>query len=150
MLCSKISKSLYCLSRVKNFVNPESLRKLYLSMIHSNLSYRVSVYGCENTTNLEKLRKMQKKPSVLYAMPITELIQLHFSKNKKFFHSINLLNSRESNLCIVFILSSFQSPLLKLGSQMPRETLIECYTTPTTSTFLPIVLLEDCLCFRFL
>jgi hypothetical protein len=35
MLCSKISKSLYCLSRVKNFVNSESLRKLYFSMIHS-------------------------------------------------------------------------------------------------------------------
>jgi hypothetical protein len=28
MLYSKLSKSLYCLSRVKNFVNPESLRKL--------------------------------------------------------------------------------------------------------------------------
>jgi hypothetical protein len=37
MLCSKISKSLYCLSRVKNFVNTESLRKLYFSMIHSVL-----------------------------------------------------------------------------------------------------------------
>ncbi len=44
MLCSKLSKSLYCLSRVKNFVNPESLRKLYFSMIHSNLSYGISVY----------------------------------------------------------------------------------------------------------
>jgi hypothetical protein len=61
MLCSKISKSLYCLSRVKNFVNPESLRKLYFSMIHSNLSYGISLYGCANTTTLEKLRKMQKK-----------------------------------------------------------------------------------------
>jgi hypothetical protein len=61
MLCSKLSKSLYCLSRVKNFVNPESLRKLYFSMVHSNLSYGISIYGCANTTNLEKLRKMQKK-----------------------------------------------------------------------------------------
>jgi hypothetical protein len=61
MLCSKLSKSLYCLSRVKNFVNPESLRKLYFSMIHANLSYGITIYGCANTTNLEKLRKMQKK-----------------------------------------------------------------------------------------
>jgi hypothetical protein len=61
MLCAKISKSLYCLSRVKNFVNQESLRKLYFSMIHSNLSYGISIYGCANTTNLEKLRKVQKK-----------------------------------------------------------------------------------------
>jgi hypothetical protein len=66
MLCSKLSKSLYCLSRVKNFVNPESLRKLYFSMIHSNLSYGISIYGCANTTNLEKLRKMQKKSHPSY------------------------------------------------------------------------------------
>jgi hypothetical protein len=61
MLCSKISKSLYCLSRVKNFVNSESLRKLYFSMIHSVLSYGINIYGCANSTNLEKLRIKQKQ-----------------------------------------------------------------------------------------
>jgi hypothetical protein len=29
MLCNKISKSLYCLNRVKNFINSKSLRLLY-------------------------------------------------------------------------------------------------------------------------
>ncbi len=28
MLCTKLSKSLYCLSRVKNFVNADSLKKI--------------------------------------------------------------------------------------------------------------------------
>jgi hypothetical protein len=115
MLCSKISKSLYCLSRVKNFVNPESLRKLYFSMIHSNLSYGVSIYGCATQQTWKNYEKCKKRPSVLYATPIIELIQLHFSKNKKFFRSTNLLNSHESNLCIIFTSNSFRSPLLKLG-----------------------------------
>jgi hypothetical protein len=61
MLCSKLSKSLYCLSLVKNFVNSESLRKLYFSMIHSVLSYGINIYGSANSTNLEKIRIKQKQ-----------------------------------------------------------------------------------------
>ena len=61
MLCSKISKSLYCLNRAKNFIDAESLRKLYFSMIHSNLTYGINIYGCANTTNLEQLRIKQKQ-----------------------------------------------------------------------------------------
>jgi hypothetical protein len=61
MLCSKLSKSLYCLNRVKNFIDQESLKKLYYSMIHSNIAYGINVYGCANTTTLEKLRKKQKQ-----------------------------------------------------------------------------------------
>ncbi len=61
MLCSKISKSLFCINRVKNFVDESSLRKLYFSMVHSHLSYGINVYGCATSTALEKLRVMQKK-----------------------------------------------------------------------------------------
>jgi hypothetical protein len=61
MLCSKISKSLFCINRVKNFIDESSLRKLYFSMVHSHLSYAINVYGCATSTALEKLRVMQKK-----------------------------------------------------------------------------------------
>jgi hypothetical protein len=61
MLCSKISKSLFCLNRVKNFVNTKSLRKLYFSMIHSVISYGINIYGCANKTTLEKLIVKQKQ-----------------------------------------------------------------------------------------
>ncbi len=56
-----ISKSLFCINRVKNFVDEFSLRKLYFSMVHSHLSYGINVYGCATSTALEKLRIMQKK-----------------------------------------------------------------------------------------
>ena len=30
-------------------------------MVHSNISYGINIYGCANTTNLEKIRKKQKQ-----------------------------------------------------------------------------------------
>ncbi len=61
ILSSKLSKSMYCLNQLKNFVDKPSLLKLYYSMIHSNISYGINIYGCANTTNLEKICKKQKQ-----------------------------------------------------------------------------------------
>jgi hypothetical protein len=60
-LCTKISKSLFCINRVKNFVDQNSLIKLYYAMVHSHLSYCINVYGCAYTTNLQRLRVKQKE-----------------------------------------------------------------------------------------
>ena len=59
LLCSKISKSLFCINRIKNFVNGDSLKQLYYAMVHSHLSYCINVYSCANTTALQKLRVKQ-------------------------------------------------------------------------------------------
>jgi hypothetical protein len=59
-LCAKISKSLFCINRIKNFVNKDSLKQLYYAMIHPHLSYCLNVYSCANTTALQKLRIKQK------------------------------------------------------------------------------------------
>jgi hypothetical protein len=59
--CSKISKSLYCIGKVKNFVDMDSLKKLYFSMVHSHISYCLNVYGSANQTNLSKLLIKQKQ-----------------------------------------------------------------------------------------
>jgi hypothetical protein len=61
LLCSKISKSLFCINRIKNFVNGDSLKQLYYAMVHSHLSYCLNVYSCANTTALQKLRVKQKE-----------------------------------------------------------------------------------------
>jgi hypothetical protein len=60
-MCSKISKSLFCINRIKNFVNGDSLKQLYYAMVHSHLSYCLNVYSCANTTALQKLRVKQKE-----------------------------------------------------------------------------------------
>jgi hypothetical protein len=59
-LCAKISKSLYCMNRVKNFVTQNALKMLYFSMVHSHLSYCINVYGCANLTSLNSLKLKQK------------------------------------------------------------------------------------------
>jgi hypothetical protein len=60
-VCSKISKSLFCINRIKNFVDQKSLLTLYYAMIHSHLNYCLNVYSCANTTNLQRLRVKQKE-----------------------------------------------------------------------------------------
>jgi hypothetical protein len=60
-LCVKISKSLFCLNRIKNFIDKHSLKMLYYAMVHSHLSYCINVYGSANTTNLQRLRVKQKE-----------------------------------------------------------------------------------------
>ena len=60
-LCAKISKSLYCINRLKNFLDLDSLKKLYFAMVHSHLSYCLNIYGCANQTNLERIFLKQKQ-----------------------------------------------------------------------------------------
>jgi hypothetical protein len=60
-LCAKISKSLFCINRIKNFVNQDTLKTLYFAMVHFNLVYCSNIYSCSNTTSLNKLRVKQKQ-----------------------------------------------------------------------------------------
>jgi hypothetical protein len=60
-LCAKISKSLYCLNRIKNFVRTDALKTLYSAMVHSNIVYCINVYGCANNSTLKPLVLKQKQ-----------------------------------------------------------------------------------------
>ena len=90
MLCSKISKSLFCLNRVKNFVNSKSLRLLYFSMIHSVITYGINIYGCANKTTLEKLIVKQKQAirTICNATYRAHTVQRLFSSSKKKINSV--------------------------------------------------------------
>jgi hypothetical protein len=58
---AKMSKSLFCINKIKNFVNKATLKLLYYAMVHSHLSYCLNVYSCATTTNLQRLRIKQKE-----------------------------------------------------------------------------------------
>ena len=60
-LCSRISKSLYCINRLKNFADLSSLKKLYFAMVHSHIAYCIIIYSCATQTNLEKVFLKQKQ-----------------------------------------------------------------------------------------
>jgi hypothetical protein len=102
-LCAKVSKSLFCINRIKNFVSQETKKTLYSAMIHSHLVYCMSIYGCANKTSLNKLKIKQKEAirvicnagyrehtAPLFArlkiLPIDQLIELSIIKFMHSFH----------------------------------------------------------------
>jgi len=60
-LCAKVSKSLFCINKIKNFVNQGTLLMLYYAMVHSHIVYCINVYSCANKSALEKIRIKQKQ-----------------------------------------------------------------------------------------
>jgi hypothetical protein len=60
-LCSKISKSLFCINRVKNFISQDTLKTLYFAMVHSHVAYCLSVFSCANKTSMNRLKLKQKE-----------------------------------------------------------------------------------------
>ncbi len=42
-ICTKISKSLFCINRIKKFINLETKKTLYYAMVHSHLAYCVNI-----------------------------------------------------------------------------------------------------------
>jgi hypothetical protein len=59
-LCNKISKSIFCINRVKNFVDLNTRKLLYFALIHSHIMYCLTIYSCANATNMNKLKIKQK------------------------------------------------------------------------------------------
>jgi hypothetical protein len=59
-LCNKISKSLFCINRIKNFVDMNTKKLLYFAMIHSHKMYCLTIYSCANATNMNRLKIKQK------------------------------------------------------------------------------------------
>ncbi len=60
-LFAKVSKSLFCINRVTNFVSQDTLKTLYSATVHSHLVYCMSIYSCANKTSLNRLKIKQKE-----------------------------------------------------------------------------------------
>ena len=61
LLKSKLSKALFCINRVKNFVPQKTLKTSYFSIFHSHLLYCPLIVNCATKTNIQKIAVMQKK-----------------------------------------------------------------------------------------
>ena len=60
-LRSKLSKSLFCINRVKNFVPQKTLKTLYFTPFHSHLLYCPLIVSCAPKSLVDKIAIMQKK-----------------------------------------------------------------------------------------
>ena len=58
---TKVSRSCYILSKVRHFVDKDTSRMLYYSLIHNYLNYCISSWGGSSKSVLDPLIKLQKK-----------------------------------------------------------------------------------------
>ncbi len=62
ILCSKLSRSLFFLRQVKNYINPRAAKMLYYSLFHSHLLYCTIITSCASKTLINKISVLQKRP----------------------------------------------------------------------------------------
>jgi hypothetical protein len=60
-LCNKLSRSLFCMRRAKNFLTPAALKTLYFAFIQSHLSYCPIVLSGISQHNFSQIKLIQKK-----------------------------------------------------------------------------------------
>jgi len=58
---TKVSRSLFFIKQVKNFLPSESMRTLYFALVHSHFSYGILAWGNANKTVLHRSIVLQKR-----------------------------------------------------------------------------------------
>jgi hypothetical protein len=61
LISSKLSKALFILRSVKQFVTPNALKSLYYSLFHCNLIYCIHIWSSTSSANLKQISVLQKK-----------------------------------------------------------------------------------------
>ena len=61
LLCNKLARSNFIISRVKNILPVKSLKTLYFALVHPHLLYCLPIYSCTTTKNLKRISKLQNK-----------------------------------------------------------------------------------------
>ena len=60
-LCSKLSRSLFCIRRAKNILTPSALKTLYFAFIQSHLNYCPIILSSISQQNFNQIKLIQKK-----------------------------------------------------------------------------------------
>jgi hypothetical protein len=60
-VCNKLSKSLFCINRVKSILKKESLKNLYFALFNSHLLYCINILGSTSQQNIKRILTLQKK-----------------------------------------------------------------------------------------
>ena len=90
---NKIAKSCGLISKIRHYVDQESLRKLYYAHVYSHLQYAVLAWGGSNMSRLHNMNKMHNK--IIRLMSLTgSLKELKISADA-LFKSAGLLKIRE-------------------------------------------------------
>ncbi len=130
-LCNKISKSLFCINCIKNFIDMNTKKLLYFAMIHSHIMYCLTIYSCANATNMNRLKINRKRPSELFVTLDLEIILALYSLSLKYYPS----NSQHS-----FTHNILQFHSKACGQPIELVSLKENYAMQTIFLFQLIIL----------
>ena len=61
ILCKKLSKAIFILSRVRHLLPLRILKTIYHSLFHSHLNYCSTILACTSKSNTDRIFKLQKK-----------------------------------------------------------------------------------------
>ena len=94
-ICTKISKSLFVINRVKHILPHTALKTLYYTPIHSHLTYGIQAWG--NASNINKLMILQKR-----AVRILNKSGYRDHTNlKKYWKSLTFISCMLPYLCLI-------------------------------------------------
>ena len=99
-LQSKISKSLYALNRSKRLVPQKYLKTIYDTLVHSHISYGITLWGSTFKSYLNKIQILQKK-AVRFIMHHTIATHSHYLKKVDYYILKVCMNMRSGNLCLM-------------------------------------------------
>jgi hypothetical protein len=60
-VCNKLSRALFCINRVKSYLQKSSLRNLYFALFNSHFLYCVNIMGATSQQNIKRIFTLQKK-----------------------------------------------------------------------------------------
>jgi hypothetical protein len=60
-LSAKLTRSIFCMKRVAQFVTAKALKSLYYALVHSHLLYCPIILNCMTQTSLNNISRLQRK-----------------------------------------------------------------------------------------
>ncbi len=122
-LCSKLSKSLYCINRAKKFLNTKTLKTLYYALIHPHLNYCAIIINGTTQQNKNRIIKLQKKQFILLQNQNQMLTRNQSLTSNGFYLMKTLYILTQLYLCIQLPLTMHLLPLIMYGKKVKTEKL---------------------------
>jgi hypothetical protein len=135
VLVAKLSRAIYMLSRVRNVLPANALMSIYIALFHSHLLYCPTVIACTSNANIEKIVKMQKKPSESSLTPHIMHTLATCSHSITFYHTNLSSNNQKSHSCTLITTIMHLPHLTERGSPMQSVVALVSSAMQMITTF---------------
>ena len=103
-ICGKVAKGIGIISKVRKYLNKDTLLDLYYSFIYPYLTYCNQVWGLSSQSYMDALVKLQKELSELFQVFTQEHKLIHYSQNLSCSNVMKLTNTWLVDSCIGYIM----------------------------------------------